>query len=505
MIAGSQQRNGVRPASKPSFRMTKLLSVMLFLLAALEPPAHGSMSSGSAIDDMGRRIAAIAQGLSDMTVPKQVARLQFGTICALPVLLPAPATLAGPVAAPIGQADVRQLHCISVLTSLDIGVGALVRMADTSVMRDVPLAVGPSIVAQTSMPFSMSASAPAPVFAAVADAALSAAKLRMPVECGEGRACVERGVFVQHREIFASEPSLRATSTPSLDPLTVRFGVFVLLGLGLLCLLALGGRALYRWRFTPDARLARAARRGLKRGEFRLEYQPVIRIRAGKCAGIEALLRWDNPAFGLREPAHYMSRLEQTKVIGPLTRFMLATAASDFAASGVAKSLHIAVKVSATHMTADNFVSDVQDSAKGILSRLFLEVTENDCAGATPRVLESLETLRKDGVRFALAGAGLATLNFRLLRTFNFELIKMDRQVLTLDSAERVSRLATMAEVARDVGAMLVADGVESAAHHQALRTSRTDLGQSFFYSRALTVVRLEAFLESDGPSRLAG
>ncbi|WP_166618373.1 EAL domain-containing protein [Paraburkholderia madseniana] len=166
---------------------------------------------------------------------------------------------------------------------------------------------------------------------------------------------------------------------------------------------------------------------------------------------------------------------------------------------------HIEVKVSATHMTADNFVSDVQDSAKGILSRLFLEVTENDCAGATPRVLESLETLRKDGVRFALAGAGLATLNFRLLRTFNFELIKMDRQVLTLDSAERVSRLATMAEVARDVGAMLVADGVESAAHHQALRTSRTDLGQSFFYSRALTVVRLEAFLESGGPSRLAG
>ncbi|MFM0095614.1 EAL domain-containing protein [Paraburkholderia nemoris] len=505
MISVSQQRNAVRPVDKPSFRMTKLRFVIIFLLAALEPPAHASASPGSAIDDVGRRIAAFAQGLSEMTAPKHVVRLQFGTVCALPVMLPAPAALAGPVAGPIGQVDVRQLRCISVLAPLEIGGGALGSMADTNVIRDASVAVSPSIVAQPSVPFSMDALAPAPVSAPAGDAIQSAARLPMLTECGEGRGCVERAVPVPDSGIFPAEPSSQAISAPSFDPWAVRFGAYVLLGLGLLCLLVLGCRALYRWRFTPDARLARAARRGLKRGEFRLEYQPVIRIRTGKCVGIEALLRWDNPEFGLQGSAHFMNRLEHTKVIGPLTRFILATVARDFAELGVANSFYISVKVSAAHIAADNFVSDLQDSAKGILSRLVLEVTESDCADSAPRLLESLASLRKDGVRFALAGAGLGSINFRLLRNFDFDLIKMDRQVLTLDSDERVSRLATMADVAHDVGAMLVADGVESAAHHQALRTSRTDFGQGFFYSRVLTIARLEAFLESGGPSRLAG
>jgi EAL domain-containing protein (putative c-di-GMP-specific phosphodiesterase class I) len=442
------------------------------------------MSPASAIDDLGR--------------------LQVGTVCTLPVMLPEPATLAGPVAGPIGQVDVRQLRCISVLAPLEIGVGAVGNMADTSVIRDASAAVSPSIVAQSSVPFSIDASVSVPASAAPGDAVPSAVKMPMLAECGEGSACVEQAVPVQDREIFRAKPS-QAISAPFFDPRVVRFGVYVLLGLGLLCLLVLGCRALYRWRFTPDARLARAVRRGLKRGEFRLEYQPVIRVHAGKCIGIEALLRWDNLEFGLQGPAHFMSRLEHSKVIGLLTRFMLATADRDFAELGVANSFYISVKVSPAHIAADNFVSDVRDSATGILSRLVLEVTESDCADCAPQALESLASLRKDGVRFSLAGAGLRSINFRLLRNFEFDLIKVDRRVLTLDSDERVSRLATMADVAHDVGAMLVADGVESAAHHEALRTSRTDFGQGFFYSRALTIARLEAFLESGGPSRLAG
>ncbi|MFM0406843.1 EAL domain-containing protein [Paraburkholderia dipogonis] len=505
MIAVSQQRNALRPIDKPSFRMTKSLFVMLLLLAALEPPAHASTSTASAIDDMGHSMAAFAQGLSEMTAPQHIARLQFGTVCTLPVMLPAPATLAGPVAGPTGQVDVRQLRCISVLAPLEIGVRALGSMADTNVIRDASVAVSPSIVAQTSVPFSMDASASAPVSAAAGDAVASAAKLPMLAECGEDRACVEQAAPVSHEEILQAEPSSQTSSSPSVDPLAVLFGAQVLIALGLLGLLALGCWTLYSRQFTPQARLVRAAKKGLRRGEFCLEYQPVISLRRGKCVGIEAVLRWGNLEFGLLGPAHYMNHLERSKVTGPLTRFMLATAASEIATLNAAKSLYIAVKVSAAHMAADNFVSEVRDSAKGLLPRLVLEVTESDCADVTSRVLESLEALRKDGVRFALAGAGLDPVNFRLLRTFDFELIKMDREVLALDSDERVSRLAAMSDVAHSVGAMVVADGVENAAHHQALSTSRTDLGQGFFYSRSLTIGRLEAFLESGGPSRLAG
>jgi len=505
MFTVSPQRNGVRRVDKPSFRITKSLFVMLFLLAALESPAHASTSRDSAIGDVGRRIAAFAQGLSEMIAPTHVSGLQFGTVCTLPVMPSAPAALAGPVAGPIGQVDARQLHCISMLAPLEIGVGAFVSASDTNVIPDASVAVSPLIVAQTSVPFNTATSAREPVSAVVMDAAPSPEKLPTTAECGEDRTCVEQAAPVPHEEILPSEPSSQTSSSPPVDPLAVLFGAQVLIALGLLGLLALGCWTLYRRQFTPQARLVRAAKKGLRRGEFGLKYQPVISLRRSKCVGIEAVLCWDNLEFGLLGAAHCMNHLERSKVTGPLTRFMLATAASEVATLNAAKSLYIAVKVSAAHMAADNFVSEVKDSAKGLLPRLVLEVTQSDCADVTSRVLESLEALRKDGVRFALAGAGLGSINFRLLRNFDFDLIKMDRQVLTLDSDERVSRLATMADVAHDVGAVLVADGVESAAHHEALRASRTDFGQGFFYSRVLTIARLEAFLESGGPSRLAG
>jgi hypothetical protein len=77
-----------------------------------------------------------------------------------------------------------------------------------------------------------------------------------------------------------------------------------------------------KW-FGARETLLRAARSGLKRGEFYLEYQPIVNLRQGKCVGVEALLRWDNFEFGAVGPGHYMPYIEQSSLIGPITRFVL--------------------------------------------------------------------------------------------------------------------------------------------------------------------------------------
>lgn len=102
----------------------------------------------------------------------------------------------------------------------------------------------------------------------------------------------------------------------------------------------------------------RAAKVGLKRGEFRLE-QPVISLREGKCVRVEALIRWNNMEYGSLGPLHYMRRLEHTTLIGPLTRFVLSTAARELGPLAAAKSLYIGINVSATHVENETFVSDV--------------------------------------------------------------------------------------------------------------------------------------------------
>jgi sensor c-di-GMP phosphodiesterase-like protein len=92
-------------------------------------------------------------------------------------------------------------------------------------------------------------------------------------------------------------------------------------------LFSLGVWVFYKRRLAPEARLVRAAEAGLRRGEFRLEYQPVMSLREGTCVGVEAMIRWTNTEYGLKGPTYYMRILEKTRLIARLTRFVLSTAA----------------------------------------------------------------------------------------------------------------------------------------------------------------------------------
>ena len=228
----------------------------------------------------------------------------------------------------------------------------------------------------------------------------------------------------------------------------------------------------------------------------------MISLREGKCGGVEALIRRNNTEYGSLGPLHYMRRLEHTTLIAPpLTRFVLSTAARELGPLAAAKSLYIGINVSAPHVESETFVSDVRGSAKGILSRLVLHMPESHRAKPTANVLNAFAALRAKKVRFALSGVGAGLAYLGLLTAFAFELVKIDRQVLALDADERVRRLAAVIDAARQQGATVVADGVESANHHKVICRSRIYFGQGFFYGRTMVINLLLTFFEAGGTS----
>ena len=153
--------------------------------------------------------------------------------------------------------------------------------------------------------------------------------------CSPSRACdpflasaVERPTAreMQPSEPHPTLPVPKASAHPGAH-LLPWLGLWLVLWLTLMGLFSLGVWVFYKRRLAPEARLVRAAEAGLRRGEFRLEYQPVMSLREGTCVGVEAMIRWTNTEYGLKGPTYYMRILEKTRLIARLTRFVLSTAA----------------------------------------------------------------------------------------------------------------------------------------------------------------------------------
>jgi EAL domain-containing protein (putative c-di-GMP-specific phosphodiesterase class I) len=244
----------------------------------------------------------------------------------------------------------------------------------------------------------------------------------------------------------------------------------------------------------PKARLRRAARIGLRRGEFYVVYQPIVDMRTRYCVGIEALLRWDHPKFGAGGPGQFIGELEGTRLLCTLTRFVLREANSALAQLPFAQHWHISVNICARHLMEDRFVEDICESAGPMLERLVLELTERSCVERTPRVIRALSHLRQRAVRLSLDDFGTGFSNLDLLADFRFDHVKVDRRFLAMRGEARIQFLKSIAALVHTLGAKVVVEGVESAAEHDVVQHSGIDLAQGYWYGKPMAIDQLRAF-----------
>ncbi|MGT2477675.1 EAL domain-containing protein [Paraburkholderia terrae] len=249
--------------------------------------------------------------------------------------------------------------------------------------------------------------------------------------------------------------------------------------------------------FRYDRLVVRAARAGLRRGEFHVEYQPVVGVRRARCVGVEALLRWDNPKYGALGPGHYMPVIESSSLIGPLTRFVMSRAAQELREIGAPKSLYLGVSAPSSYLLSSGFIADLEYVGSSGLPPLIFKIDVGSTRKFSKRLIPMMKLARQKQVRFALSGVRPADRAFELPRDMSFEMVKVDRQVLGLDPDERASHLNALTGMGHDIGAVVVIEGVENMAHHNIARSSRAEFGQGFFYSRALGAIRLKDFLET--------
>jgi EAL domain-containing protein (putative c-di-GMP-specific phosphodiesterase class I) len=437
------------------------------------------------------------QQLTDWLAGPPAPPVQFGAACASIAQLPViPAALAGPVAGPM---PVLTNTCDSMDETRADATGTAAAMASSgpnvvTLLRELRWQISDHAAAERGG--LLASDAVAGTASRVDRAEQPQDPPAMPTpDCSLGRGC----------ETQAVSPSIDTDTLVSVQPsastATQRTSVWTILGFILwpvlvVVLVVVVGWALKRW-FRYDKSLLRAARAGLRRGRFHVEYQPVVSVRRARCVGVEALLRWDNEKYGTLGPAHYMEFIESSSLIGPMTRFVLSRAAQDLREIGAPKSLYLGVTAPASYLVSSAFIADLGDVGSLGLPPLMLKIGAGSVRKFRKRLIPMMAQARDKGMRFALSGLRPTDVGIELPPDMTFEMVKIDREVLGMDPDERSGQISALTSMGHEMGAVVVVEGIENAAHHGIARASRAEFGQGFFYSRALGASQLEAFLET--------
>ncbi|ELS53467.1 putative Sensory box/GGDEF family protein [Streptomyces viridochromogenes Tue57] len=260
--------------------------------------------------------------------------------------------------------------------------------------------------------------------------------------------------------------------------------------------------------------LAATLRPAIERGEFALEYQPLVSMEDGRLRGVEALIRWNHPQFGVLAPNRFIGLAEEDGSIVPLGRWILATAcrqARDWqAAHPDEPPIFVSVNVAVRQVWDSDLVADVARvlDETGLAPHLLqLELTESAVMGSAGRPLQVLQALSDMGVRIAIDDFGTGYSNLAYLSRLPVSVLKLDGsfvrgfQYESEDSASMPPNPAdevvveAMIQLAHRLGLTVTAECVETLSQASRLRRIGCDTGQGWLYSRPVPPDRISELL----------
>jgi diguanylate cyclase (GGDEF)-like protein len=242
-------------------------------------------------------------------------------------------------------------------------------------------------------------------------------------------------------------------------------------------------------------------RHAIEAHQLTVHYQTKWSLLTGGIRGVEALVRWQHPEHGFIGPDEFIPLAEQTGLIVPLTEFVLRTALGQCRAWHVAGSpIEMAVNVSARSLLDSHFPETVERAVRDArLSAdvLTLEITETGILVDSARTKEILERLSGMGVKLSIDDFGTGFSSLARLKDLPVDELKIDRSFvsnMTVNNNDQAIVRSTI-DLARNLGLLVVAEGIEDEATMLQLAELGCHLGQGYWFSRPVPAEALAELL----------
>ena len=249
--------------------------------------------------------------------------------------------------------------------------------------------------------------------------------------------------------------------------------------------------------------LASELRQALAREEFRLVYQPSVELRSGRIVAVEALLRWQHPERGEVLPAEFIPIAESTGVIHRIDEWVMRAVALQIQAwdrDGMPP-IRVAMNVSARWFGHAGFVDSVSRALQmhGVAAtRILLEITEGAMLRLGEDTERKMQALSRMGVAVAIDdfGTGYSSMAYLKLPAVNY--LKIDRSFITglPDNTNDGAITTAMLAMAKSLGLVPIAEGIETEAQHEFLLRAGCVEGQGYLYSYPLPAPAIERMLQ---------
>jgi diguanylate cyclase (GGDEF)-like protein len=241
-------------------------------------------------------------------------------------------------------------------------------------------------------------------------------------------------------------------------------------------------------------------REALALDQFRLVYQPTLRLSDMRPTGVEALLRWQHPERGEVGPVDFIPMLEETGLIVDVGRWVLREACAQAAAwHAEGHPLGVAVNVSGRQLDTDGLVQDIEDvlADTGLPPRaLTIEVTETTLMRSVEETAERLAAIKRLGVRIAIDDFGTGYSSLAHLKRFPVDALKIDRSFIAglAGNDEGPTLIHTVVQLGKALAMETVAEGIEAPDELALLQQESCDSGQGFLFARPLEAAQALAF-----------
>ena len=255
---------------------------------------------------------------------------------------------------------------------------------------------------------------------------------------------------------------------------------------------------------VAQGEIEQGIRFGLEHGQFVPFFEPQVDLATGEIVGFEVLARWNHPLSGIIAPDIFIPVAEEIGLIGRLSEQVISAALRDAATWD--PTIKISVNISPTQLAdgwlAQRIVRLLAETAFPA-ERLVVEITESSLFADIDLARTIVTSLKNQGVRLALDDFGTGFSSLSHLRSLPFDIIKIDRSFVTnvhekRDSAAIIRAVTTLA------GALSVpvcVEGIENEAAFKAVVRLGCDIGQGWYFGKAMRAEQARDLLTARVPS----